>query len=29
MTDIAVKTARQIIVNQYENGYGWDNHADY
>ena len=26
---LAVKTARQIIVNQYENGYGWDNHVNY
>ena len=25
---LAVKTARQIIVNQSENGYGWDNYTD-
>ena len=26
---LTVKTARQIFVNQSENGYGWDNYTDY
>ena len=26
---LAVKIARQHIVNQSENGYGWDNYTDY
>ena len=28
VNSLAVKTARQIIVDQSENGYGWDNYTD-